>query len=195
MEYQIDKIRMSIPKEGYQLFDGRPKDIALSDVEIKVYDFLDNLNISYKTLTHPAAFTIEECQKVRDIVQVPVFKNLFLTNRQQTRFYLLLIPGEKIFKTKYLSSQINAPRLSFATEDQMSRIMDVHPGSVTPMGLINDRDKEVNILLDEDLREYPLFACHPCINTSSVVMRLEDLVNKFIPATGHDIKWVNLPWE
>lgn len=95
-------------EKDYQLFTGRPQNAECIPMEEKVYDYLDNLGIDYKTLKHPAAFTIEECNKVRDKVNAPVFKNLFLTNKQQTNFYLLVMPGEKVFKTKYLSAQINS---------------------------------------------------------------------------------------
>ena len=180
-------------EKDFVLFDGRPSDEVCSPVEIPVYDFLDSLDIDYKTLKHPAAFTIEECNKVRDFVKAPVFKNLFLTNKQQTKFYLLVMPGEKIFKTKYLSAQINSARLSFADENHMKQYLGVTPGSVTPLGLIHDRDNTVNLLLDEDLKNYPVFACHPCINTASVIMNFDDLTSKIIPATRHEFQWVSLP--
>lgn len=180
-------------EEEFVLFDGRPSARLSSAVETPVYDFLDNLHIPYKTLKHPAAFTIEECNRVRDFVKAPVFKNLFLTNKQQTKFYLLVMPGEKIFKTKYLSAQINSARLSFADENHMNQYLGVTPGSVTPLGLIHDKTLTVNLLLDEDLKKYPVFACHPCFNSASVIMTLDDLVEKVIPATGHEFRWVTLP--
>lgn len=182
-------------EEGYELFEGRPRSEACTSIETPVYDFLDRLNIKYRTLKHPLAFTIEECNKVRDIVKAPVFKNLFLTNKQQTKFYLLVMPGEKIFKTKYLSAQINSARLSFADESHMQRFLGVTPGSVTPLGLIHDKDHTVNLLLDEDLKNYPVFACHPCLNSASVIMTLDDLTDRVIPATGHPFQWVSLPSE
>lgn len=180
--------------EEYKLFEGRPCETACTPMEIKVYDFLDSLPLDYRTLKHPAAFTIEECNKVRDVVKAPVFKNLFLTNKQQTKFFLLLMPGEKIFKTKYLSAQINSARLSFADESHMMNYLGLQPGSVTPLGLINDKEKEVKLLLDKDILEHQEFACHPCINSASVIMKLDDLIEKVLPATGHDIQWVELPW-
>ena len=182
-------------EKDYQLFTGRPQNAECIPMEEKVYDFLDNLGIDYKTLKHPAAFTIEECNKVRDKVNAPVFKNLFLTNKQQTNFYLLVMPGEKVFKTKYLSAQINSARLSFANEDFMQRYLGVTPGSVTPLGLINDKDKTVRVLFDRDVLAYDEFACHPCINSASVILRLKDMTDKVVAATGHNITWVTLPNE
>ena len=182
-------------QEYYRLYEGRPQGEVCTDMEIKVYNFLDGLGIDYKTLKHPAAFTIEECHKVRDAIGAPVFKNLFLTNKQQTRFYLLVMPGEKVFKTKYLSSQINSARLSFAGEEHMKTYLGLTPGSVTPMGLINDPEGSVMLLLDNDLTDSPVFACHPCINSASVVLHLDDLIDSILPATGHEIHWVSLPWS
>lgn len=176
-----------------RLYPGRPTGEECTENETKVYDFLDSLKIEYQSLKHPRAFTIEECAMVRDSIGAPVFKNLFLTNKQQTKFYLLVMPGDKIFKTKYLSAQINSARLSFAGEELMQKYLGVTPGSVTPMGLINDSNREVNLLLDEDLKEHPVFACHPCINTASIVLRLSDLTDIIIPATGHTPQWVTLP--
>lgn len=190
-----EKNIIPMDNEDYKMFEGRPRGMECTEMETKVYDFLDGLDIHYRTMKHPAAFTIEECHAVRDRMNAPVFKNLFLTNRQQTQFYLLVMPGEKIFKTKYLSAQINAARLSFAGEDNMLRFLGVRPGSVTPLGLINDSDREVKVLLDEDLKRHAIFACHPCINSASVVLRFEDLTETVIPATGHDIRWVSLPEE
>lgn len=181
--------------EDLKLFEGRPEKELCTEVEVPVYDFLDSLGLEYRTLKHPAAFTIEECNRVRDFVKAPVFKNLFLTNKQQTKFYLLVMPGEKIFKTKYLSAQINSARLSFADEGMMRRYLGVTPGSVTPLGLTNDKEREVALLLDEDLKHYPVFACHPCTNSASVIMKLDDLISKVIPATGHVFQWVSLPSE
>lgn len=178
-------------------YDGRPTEgnELRTEAELGVYDFLDKLGVSYITLCHPAAFTMEECEMVRKDAGAPVFKNLFLTNRQQTDFYLLMIPGDKPFKTKYLSSQLGCARLSFAGAEQMDQYLHIHPGAVSPMGLIHDKDHKVRLIIDEDLKECTTYACHPCVNTSSIVMILSDLLEKVIPATGHDHTWVTLKPE
>lgn len=178
-------------------YNGRPTEgnELRTEAELEVYDFLDNLGVSYTTLCHPAAFTMEECEMVRKDAGAPVFKNLFLTNRQQTDFYLLMIPADKPFKTKYLSSQLGCARLSFAGAEQMDRYLHIHPGAVSPMGLIHDKDRKVRLIIDEDLKECTTYACHPCVNTSSIVMTLKDLLEKVIPATGHDYTWVTLKPE
>lgn len=177
----------------FRKFQGRPVDeIERGEAETAVYDFLDRLGVCYTTLTHPAAATMEQCEAVRGAAGAPVFKNLFLTNRQQTDFYLLMIPADKPFKTKYLSSQLGCARLSFASAEAMERYLHIHPGAVSPMGLIHDKDKAVRLIVDNDLRDVGVYACHPCVNTSSVVLSLADLLEKVVPATGHAHTWVTL---
>lgn len=176
------------------IYQGRPTDGApRSEAEQAVYDFLDAVGVDYRTCCHPAAFTMEECEAVRRAVDAPVFKNLFLTNRQQTQFYLLMIPADKPFKTKYLSSQLGCARLSFASSEAMEQLLHIHPGAVSPMGLIHDRDHRVTLIVDTDLRHCTTYACHPCVNTASVVLTLQQLLDRVIPATGHPHTWVTLP--
>ena len=182
-------------EEEYLLFEGRPENLECTEMEMKVYDLLDSLNIKYKTLKHPVAFTMQECQRVRDRINAPVAKNLFLTNKQQNQFYLLLMPADKIFKTKYLSAQINSARLSFANENHMNKYLGVKPGSVSPMGLINDSEGKVKLLIDSDLKKEVLFACHPCINSASIVMSFHEFIDTFLPAVDHETTWVTLPGE
>ena len=121
-----------------------------------------------------------------------ICKNLFLCNRQQTVFYLLLMPADKPFKTKDLSAQIESSRLSFASAEFMEKYLDITPGSVSIMGLMNDSGNAVNLLIDEDVLKAEFFGCHPCINTSSLKIKTSDLTDKIIPALGHPMKTVNL---
>lgn len=176
---------------------GRPTagNEARSEAELTVYDFLDRVGVEYVTLCHPAAFTMEECEAVRRDIGAPVFKNLFLTNRQQTDFYLLMIPADKPFKTKYLSSQLGCARLSFAPAEKMEELLHINPGAVSPMGLIHDKERKVRLIIDRDLAGTGTYACHPCVNTASVAMTLSDLLEKVIPATGHTYTWVELKPE
>ena len=176
-----------------KLVDGRPESTeGRLDKEIRVYDFLDSLGVNYQRVDHEAAMTMEACEEIdrtlSDGVEsgVAICKNLFLCNRQETDFYLLLIPGDKPFKTKYLSAQIGSSRLSFAKPEYMERYLDITPGSVSVMGLMNDKDNKVRALIDEDVLKQEYFACHPCINTSSLRFRTADLVEKVIPAFGHE---------
>ena len=176
------------------IYTGRPEKIeGRLEKEIAVYDFLDSLGIEYKRADHEALMTMEACEAVDQLLGAQICKNLFLCNRQETNFYLLLMPGDKPFKTKDLSAQINSARLSFAKPEYMEKYLDITPGSVSVMGLMNDHDKKVQLLIDEDVMKNPYFGCHPCINTSSLKFTTEDLKNKIIPELEHAPLMVNLP--
>ncbi len=177
-----------------QLQNGRPTDTTgRLDKEIRTYDFLDKLGIEYQRIDHEAAFTMEVCEEIDKTLGATICKNLFLCNRQKTDFHLLMIPGDKTFKTKELSHQIGSARLSFASPQDMEKYLDITPGSVSVMGLMNDHDKKVQLLIDEDVMKNPYFGCHPCINTSSLKFTTEDLKNKIIPELEHAPLMVNLP--
>ena len=180
-----------------KIYTGRPTDgnECRTVAETAVYDFLDSTGVAYTTLCHPAAFTMEECEAVRQAIGAPVFKNLFLTNKQQTLYFLLMIPADKPFKTKYLSSLLGCARLSFASPEAMSEMLHIVPGAVSPLGLIHDKECRVQLIVDKDLSATERYACHPCVNTASVALSLRDLLEKVVPATGHSFTWVNLPAE
>ena len=179
-----------------ELYEGRPADAeARLPREKRVYDFLDELGIAYYRTDHEAAGTMEQCNAIDAVLGVIICKNLFLCNRQKTRFYLLMMPGDKKFKTKELSSQINSARLSFAGEDAMLEYLDIEPGAVSIMGLMNDQGKAVTLLIDEDVLEDEYIGCHPCVCTSSLKIRTADVIGKFLPATGHEDTTVQLVGE
>ena len=177
-----------------ELQKGRPEntDNRLNK-EIRVYDFLDRLGIDYERVDHPALMTMEACESVDKMLDTRICKNLFLRNAQRTQFYLLLMPGDKKFKTAVLSKQIGSARLSFAEPEFMLDMLDITPGSVSVLGLMNDKDKRVRLLIDEDVLKEPVFACHPCINTSSLDFSTQDLTEKLLPALGHAPVLVDLP--
>lgn len=179
-----------------QLYKGRP-DITegRQNREIKVYDMLDSLKIEYMRTDHEPADTMEACNRIDKVLEVVICKNLFLCNRQKTNFYLLMMPGDKPFKTKELSSQINSARLSFASAEDMEKYLDILPGSVSIMGLMNDRENAVKLLVDEDVLKDEYIGCHPCVNTSSLKIRTEDVFTKFLDAVGHTATKVVLKGE
>lgn len=160
--------------------------------EIRVYDLLDQLGLSYERVDHEAAMTMEACEIIDQVMEAPMCKNLFLCNRQETDFYLLLMPGDKKFKTKDLSAQIGSARLSFAKGEFMEEYLDITPGSASVMGLMNDKDHKVRLLVDEDVLQADYIGCHPCINTSSLRIRTKDMWDIVIPAMGHEPTIVKL---
>ena len=176
------------------LFTGRPADTRTPREE-RCYDLLDSLGVEYYRVDHEHADTIQDCELVENLLGAKICKNLFLTNRQQTDFYLLIMPGEKPFKTKLLSKQINTARLSFGTPEQMERYLDTLPGSASVLGLMNDRENRVQLLVDRDLLSEETFGCHPCQNTSSLRFRTAELFERILPAMHHEPTFVELPWN
>lgn len=186
------------------VYDGRPADSLNRSLEMKTdrlakelraYDLLDELGILYKRVDHEAAHTIESCLDVEAVLGIHICKNLFLCNAQKTKFYLLLMPGNKKFKTKNLSKQIRSARLSFGDDAHMEEFLDITPGSVSVLGLANDTKNRVQLLIDRDVLADEYFGCHPCINTSSLRIRTSDLMDKLLPAIRHEPILVDLPWE
>ena len=177
-----------------QLMKGRPKDVnGRLEREIKVYDLLDELGIAYERTDHEEANTMEACNEIDKVLDILICKNLFLCNRQETQFYLLMMPGDKPFKTKYLSKQIGCARLSFAREEYMEEYLHIKPGAVSIMGLMNDTGHKVQLLMDKPVAESEYLGCHPCVSTSSLKMKTKDILERFLPAVGHEPIIVDLP--
>lgn len=179
------------------LYTGRPKtDDGRLEKELRTYDLLDLLQIPYQRLDHSATATIEACHDVDRRLDIEICKNLFLCNAQKTDFYMLMMPGKKKFKTARLSKQIGSARLSFAGPEFMEQFLDITPGSVSILGLMNDHEKRVRLLIDKDVIDHHEYiGCHPCINTSSLKIRTSDLLEKFLPYIEHPYTLVELPWE
>lgn len=179
-----------------KLYDGRPRDCAdREEREVRVYDFLDKLGIAYQRTDHGHADTMEACNEIDRVLGVVICKNLFLCNRQKTDFYLLLMPGDKPFKTKELSAQIHSARLSFAGEEEMERYLNIKPGAVSVMGLMNDRENHVKLLVDKDVLAGEYMGCHPCVNTSSLKIKTKDVFQRYLSAVHHDMTVVTLTGE
>ena len=179
-----------------ELVKGRPAtNEGRLDKEIRCYDLLDSLGVEYQRIDHEAAMTMEACVEIDKVLDATICKNLLLCNRQNTAFYLLMIPGDKVFKTSVLSKEIGSSRLSFAKPEYMLEYLDITPGSVSVLGLMNDHDHHVELLMDEDVLKGEYFGCHPCINTSSLRIRTSDLMEKIIPAMDHPARIVVLPQE
>ena len=179
-----------------ELYKGRPEtDEGRLEREIRVYDFLDDHGIEYWRTDHAPADTMEVCYEIDAVLGATICKNLFLCNRQKTQFYLLMMPGDKPFKTKEITSQIGSARLSFASPEDMEKYLDIRPGAVSVMGLMNDHENHVQLLVDEDVMKGEYLGCHPCVNTSSMKVRTEDIFGKFLKAVHHDMIKVTLTGE
>ena len=176
-----------------ELVNGRPADCSdRMPKEVRCYDLLDRLGVEYQRIDHEATMTMEACAEVDKVLDATICKNLLLCNRQCTAFYLLMITGDKHFKTSVLSKEIGSSRLSFAAPEYMEKYLDITPGSVSVLGLMNDSDHHVQLLIDEDVAKGDYFGCHPCINTSSLRLKTSDLFEKIIPAMAHEPRLVKL---
>lgn len=179
-----------------KLQQGRPQSgEGREGRELRTYDCLDRLGIAYDRVDHARADTMEDCRRIEEVLVAPVCKNLLLCNRQGTAFYLLLMPGDKPFRTKELSAQIQSARLSFASAEKMVEYLDIHPGALSVMGLMNDSEHRVQLLIDEDVLAKEWLGCHPCVNTSTLRMKTEDVIKTFLPAVKHDFIVVRLVGE
>lgn len=175
---------------------GRPADPAgRIPQELACYDLLDQLGIPYDRVDHDHADTIEDCVAIEEYLGAPICKNLVLCNRQKTAFYLLLMDGQKPFRTKELSARIGSSRLSFAPAEEMERLLGVAPGSATILALMNDRDHQVRLILDKSVAEAEFFGCHPCINTSTLRLSMREMREKFLPHLGITPTVVDLPGQ
>ena len=179
----------------YELLKGRPEsDEGRLEKEIRCYDLLDRIGVEYWRTDHPdaEAYTMEACREIDAVLGAVVCKNLFLTNRQHTEFYLLMMPGDKPFKTKELTSQLGCSRLSFASGEEMVEMLGCSPGSSSIMGLMNDKDNRVRLVVDEDVLKDEFLGCHPCINTSSLKLHTEDAFGVLLKTVHHDMTVVKL---
>lgn len=176
-----------------ELLTGRPADCTgRLEKERRCYDFLDALHIGYQRIDHAAAMTMEDCAAIDEKLDAVICKNLLLCNRQCTSFYLLMLPGEKQFRTSSFSKQIGSSRLSFAAPEYMERFLDITPGSLSVLGLMNDHTHQVQLVIDEQILQGEFFGCHPCVNTTSLRLRTADLMQKLLPAMGHEAMILNV---
>ena len=179
-----------------ELHHGRPADVSgRLEKEVRVYDLLDALGMEYYRTDHEAADNMEACNAIDAVLGTVICKNLFLCTANKKKFYLLMMPGDKPFKTKVLSRQIPTSRLSFASPEYMKEYLDIAPGSVSVMGLMNDHDNHVQLVIDREVLEDEYLGCHPCINTSSLKLRTKEVLERFLPEVHHEALIVDLPWE
>lgn len=177
----------------FEIYKGRPPETyGRTEAETRSYDLLDGLGIKYDSIEHPPADTMDVCSQRAAVLGTRICKNLFLCNRQETAFYLLLMPADKQFKTSVVSAQLGTARLHFADEGHMLRYLGLRPGSVSILGLMYDTESHVRLLVDREIPEQEYFACHPCINTVSLKFCTSELFEKIVPALRHEPFFVTL---
>lgn len=179
-----------------ELIQGRPADCTGREArETAVYDLLDRLGIAYQRVDHEETNTMEACSEVDKVLGVTICKNLFLCNRQETNFYMLMMPGTKPFKTSVVSKLVGSARLSFADARYMEEFLHIRPGAVSVMGLMNDTQRRVQLLIDREVAESEFLGCHPCVSTTSLKLKTRDMVSTFLPAVNHEPIVLDLPWN
>ena len=165
---------------------GRPQnEKGKPQKEIATYDFLDQLGITYEWIDHRPLQSMADCEEVDAQLEAVVCKNLFLHNAKKDQYYLLMVCGDKKFRSTEIATQIGSSRLSFADATELEALLALTPGSVSVMGLMNDAESSVQLLIDDALLDYDYFGCHPCVNTSSLRLLVADLLQHILPALGH----------
>lgn len=166
--------------------NGRPAGGGRSEIENKTYDLLDSLGVAYTRVDTTPAENMEDCVFIEEVLGAPVFKNLFLCNRQMTEFYLMLIDSKRPFRTAVVSKLLGVSRLSFGTPEKLKELLGLTPGSVSVFGLMNDGERRVRLAVDKKITEYDRVGAHPCVNTSTVGFSVNDLMNVIIPYFGRE---------
>ena len=175
----------------HTIYTARPTDKRLPK-EDRVYDLLERLGVPFERVDHDAVGTIDGCAEIEKLLDIEICKNLFLRNSKGDQYYLLMLPGGKHLVTKDLAKKIGSTRLSFGTPEKMEEYLDITPGSVSVLGLMNDHGNNIQFLVDNDIKKWEYFGCHPCINTSSLKIKTADLFSKILPAVGHEPVFVDI---
>jgi len=163
----------------------------MGGAEAKVYEVLDQLGILYQHHPHPPVFTVEQAEQHWTDIEGLHCKNLFLRNKKGNHHYLVVAPTSKTVDLRRLNEKLGEDRLSFGSPERLMRLLGLEPGSVSPFGLINDRQKEVMVILDEDLKGASRVNFHPNVNTATVGLSREDF-EKFLTWTGNSVRYVGL---
>ena len=190
----MEEIIVSEPVDihlDHTIYTARPTDKRLPKEE-RVYDLLERLGVPFERVDHDAVGTIEGCYEIEKLLDIEICKNLFLRNSKGDQYYLLMLPGGKHLVTKDLAKKIGSTRLSFGTPEKMEEYLDITPGSVSVLGLMNDHENNIQLLVDNDIKKWEYFGCHPCINTSSLKIKTADLFSKILPAVGHEPVFVDI---
>jgi Ala-tRNA(Pro) deacylase len=159
-----------------------------------IYQFLADHNIKYERYDHPPVFTCEEanrlCPKMpADAVKT---KNLFLRDKKGQRHFLVTVDDKKAVDLKALKALLEVNKLGFASPDRLKKYLGLTPGAVTILGLVNDINQEVEVIIDEDVWTAMAMRCHPLVNTSTLIISQDD-IRRFLKLTGHDVQVLQVP--
>lgn len=161
------------------------------EIKQKVYDKLNELNINYTADEHEAIFTIEELDKKGMYQRGEICKNLFLRDGSGKRHFLVVTPGHKEVDLKKVRAQIGSSRLSFGSAERLMNCLGLTQGSVSPFGVLNDKERRVELVFDKDLVNMDTLGFHPNINTATVWLSFEDML-KVIRDNGNIVHFAEL---
>lgn len=164
-------------------------------IKEEILNKLKKLNVNYEIKEHDALISMDTYELIQKDMGVTIPKNLFLNTQNHQNFYLLIMPGDKKFKTKELSSQINSSRLSFGSDEKLEEFLKCYKGSTSALGLLFDKENKVKLLIDEDLLNKEYLGFHPCNNSFTVKIKTSDLIEKYLPNINHDFIKVKLLGE
>jgi Ala-tRNA(Pro) deacylase len=159
---------------------------------VDIYEFLETHDIAYERQDHPAVFTVEEALRLVPPLPAAKTKNLFLRDRKGRRHFLVVVGYDKSVDLKALTPLLNVTKLGFASPARLQRYLGVDPGSVSILGVVNDSDNAVEVIVDQDLWQAQAFQCHPLVNTSTLVIS-RDHLQRFLDLTGHPVTVLKVP--
>ncbi|MCC0643212.1 prolyl-tRNA synthetase associated domain-containing protein [Clostridioides sp. ZZV14-6154] len=163
----------------------------MMNAQQEVYKKLDELNISYEIVNHPAVYTIDEMEQLKTLQMEFVVKNLFLRDSKGKEHFLVVLGKDKKADLKDIRQKIDSKPLSFASEERLEKYLKLTKGAVTPFGILNDTDAIVKIVFDKDLLKMDKIGIHPNDNTATVFLKFEDL-KKLIEENGNEIYYVEV---
>ena len=164
----------------------------MNDKRRIVFETLDRMQIPYEVQEHPAAFTMEELERLGLLQKGEIPKNLFLRDASGKRHFLVTVAHARAVDTKWLRTQIGCSRLSFGSEERLERCLKLTPGSVGPFGVLNDSQLAVEVFFDRSLMNLPRIGVHPNDNTATVWIDPRGLA-RIVTEDGHSLKFLN--WE
>jgi len=163
----------------------------MTENEKQVYDVLNQLKIPYTQYEHIPVYTIQQLDELNMDMKGKHCKNLFVRNDKGDKHYLIIVSHEKRADLKSIAVQIGSSRLGFASEERLMKHLGLTPGAVTPFGLLNDKEKKVTVLVDEDLKNSIHICFHPNVNTATVSIMYDDLL-KFIKWRGNEFRYIKI---
>lgn len=161
-------------------------------LETKVYQELERLNISYERVDNDTVETMEECVEISEKLGAEIRKTIVCCNRQKTEFFLVVLPASKRFDSKLFAAMMRTARVSFASAEDMESLIGLTPGEASVMGILNDPEAKIKVVVDKAVADAEWFACNPGANTTHIRFKTKQLLDTFLPAENHKAEIIML---